>query len=232
MTKKCYMCEKDATSEEHAPPKCLFPDEKDLPNGLNLRKDLIKVPSCESHNSAKSHDDEFLLYILCMNIATNSVALRQFFTKLRRSYKRRPALLHALSDGAPAVIAVNGKGTAFNTALIQADTARINGCFEKIGRAIYFYEKKEKFSGDFRFLYDWIIPKEPNFTVLVKTNNQETRAIDHVKEHFEKLDHKGSNPSVFKYRLEEPDEHGLIALHMQFYEGCNVYLALIPERNR
>ena len=112
------MCEKDATSEEHAPPKCLFPDEKDLPNGLNLRKDLIKVPSCESHNSAKSHDDEFLLYILCMNIATNSVALRQFFTKIRRSYKRRPALLHALSDGGEHLLGRLRTGAALETRVV------------------------------------------------------------------------------------------------------------------
>ena len=33
--KKCYMCEKLATSVEHIPPQCLFPEQKDLPDGID-----------------------------------------------------------------------------------------------------------------------------------------------------------------------------------------------------
>ena len=43
----CYMCEKESTSSEHVPPKCLFPEKKDLPDGVDLRKSLITVPSCD-----------------------------------------------------------------------------------------------------------------------------------------------------------------------------------------
>ena len=137
--------------------------------------------------------------------------------------------MHAIAADRSEVIAVNFRGVAFKTALINADTKRINECFEKIGRAIFFHERKEKFVGDFRFLYDWVIPKKSDFVVTVKINDQEIRVLDHVKEYFRNLEHKGSNPSVFRYRLEEPDENGFFALHMQFYEGCNVYLALIPK---
>lgn len=63
----CYMCEATATSVEHVPPRCLFPEQKDLPSGVNLRKQLITVPSCEAHNTSKSKDDEYLLYALLMN---------------------------------------------------------------------------------------------------------------------------------------------------------------------
>lgn len=34
----CYMCDAPATSEEHVPPKCLFPERKDLPQGMDLRR--------------------------------------------------------------------------------------------------------------------------------------------------------------------------------------------------
>lgn len=49
----CYMCEKPATSVEHIPPKCLFPEQKDLPGGADLRKQLLTVPACDEHNLKK-----------------------------------------------------------------------------------------------------------------------------------------------------------------------------------
>ena len=58
----CYMCSAPKTSVEHVPPKGLFPKSKDLPAGMNLRKQLITVPACDLHNTEKSHDDEYLMY--------------------------------------------------------------------------------------------------------------------------------------------------------------------------
>lgn len=48
MTETCYMCEAAPTSREHVPPKCLFPESKDV-NGQNFRENLITVPSCDIH---------------------------------------------------------------------------------------------------------------------------------------------------------------------------------------
>ena len=62
MPATCYMCTSAATSVEHVPPRCLFPEQKDLPIGVDLRKQLITVPSCDIHNSRKSKDDEYLFY--------------------------------------------------------------------------------------------------------------------------------------------------------------------------
>ena len=41
----CYMCAAPKASVEHVPPKGLFPEIKDLPAGVNLRKELITVPA-------------------------------------------------------------------------------------------------------------------------------------------------------------------------------------------
>ena len=69
----CYMCEAVATTDEHAPPRCLFPETKDLiDKSLDLRKELITVPACKEHNTAKSTDDEYLLNILSLNITSGS----------------------------------------------------------------------------------------------------------------------------------------------------------------
>ena len=35
----CYMCDEIATSDEHVPPKCIFPEVKDL--GIDYRKGRV-----------------------------------------------------------------------------------------------------------------------------------------------------------------------------------------------
>lgn len=37
---KCYMCDAEGNTKEHVPPKCIFPETKDIPNGGNYKKNL------------------------------------------------------------------------------------------------------------------------------------------------------------------------------------------------
>jgi len=84
----CYKCNDIATSREHVPPICLFPEAKDV-SGLNFRKDLITVPSCDKHNSKKSHDDEFLMVSIAGIVGNNLVGYLQFQTKVSRAIRRK-----------------------------------------------------------------------------------------------------------------------------------------------
>lgn len=45
--KNCYWCANEATSMEHVPPRCLFPEDKDVKHVYNkaFREHLITVPS-------------------------------------------------------------------------------------------------------------------------------------------------------------------------------------------
>jgi hypothetical protein len=91
----CYACNNIATSREHVPPKCLFPTEL----GINLRKALITVPSCEVHNGKKSDDDEFLLASLAGIIGCNDIGLLHKLTKVDRANKRSGGrLLNKVAD--------------------------------------------------------------------------------------------------------------------------------------
>lgn len=98
MPSSCYMCDKSPTSVEHVPPRCLFPEQKDLPDGIDLRKQLITVPSCDEHNTKTSKDDEYLLYVLLMNIANNQSAEQHFDTKVIRAIGRNPSVMALLSN--------------------------------------------------------------------------------------------------------------------------------------
>lgn len=74
--RSCYFCNLPGTTDEHVPPRAIFPAQKDFP-GENHRLDLITVPSCTEHNSGKSDDDEFLLVSLAGIIGNNSIGYRQ-----------------------------------------------------------------------------------------------------------------------------------------------------------
>jgi len=58
--KICYFCGKPATSKEHAPALCFFPDSK--------RNNLTKVDSCYDHNEKTSLDDEYVRNIILKSI--------------------------------------------------------------------------------------------------------------------------------------------------------------------
>ena len=55
-----------ALSEEHVPPKAIFPEPKDS-GGVDYRQNFITVPSCDEHNLAKTLNDEYLLVLLRIN---------------------------------------------------------------------------------------------------------------------------------------------------------------------
>jgi hypothetical protein len=83
----CYMCGQPATSREHIPPACLFPEEKDIKTSI-FRNNLITVPSCNEHNSKKSKDDEFLMGCMAGIVGNNVIGFFHAHTKVKRAIER------------------------------------------------------------------------------------------------------------------------------------------------
>ena len=81
------MCTAEATTKEHVPPLCLFPEQKDM-QGRDFRINLTKVPSCEEHNNNFSKDDEFLMVSIAGIIGNNSIGYQHKFGKVNRAIKR------------------------------------------------------------------------------------------------------------------------------------------------
>jgi hypothetical protein len=61
------MCDQLAPTDDHIPPKCFFPEEKDIPKGKNYRDNLITVPACKEHNLKTSKDDEYIWAIVAFH---------------------------------------------------------------------------------------------------------------------------------------------------------------------
>ena len=137
MSDICYYCGKVASSDEHVPPKTIFPKSKDSADNRDYRKNLITVRSCEEHNSAKSRDDEYLLYILAMCLPSNALAKHHFLTKIQRAINRRPALLQRLLIDYREVTIHDSENDAwYRTIAIQPDERRLINIFSHIAKAI------------------------------------------------------------------------------------------------
>jgi hypothetical protein len=223
-SRTCYMCEKAATSKEHVPPQCFFPEAKDLPAGVNLRKNLITVPSCDEHNTNKSKDDEYLLFYLLLNIANNDTAFSHFASKITRAMNLNPKTFESFTRTKVPVIAVdNESGEASHTYMIKLDIPRILSSLEQIARALYFKRYKHKFDGNCTILYDFALYHD--HADAAKMNDFLQTALQKMKDYFDKMEHAGDNPEVFKYVLEEVDKGHVLG--MRFYGGSNVFVAFV-----
>src|ERR1700733_6530786 len=111
--KNCYYCGRPATSREHVPPECIFPEKKDS-SGKDYRKNLITVPSCDEHNLHKSKDDEFLMANVTPVVGNNGAGFVQTRTKLRRAFDRsNQHLLKIVIPNAKDAVWVAPNGTKF-----------------------------------------------------------------------------------------------------------------------
>lgn len=218
------MCDSEATSREHVPPQCLFPESKDV-KGLNFRKELITVPSCELHNSKKSHDDEFLMLAIAGVVGNNELGFMQTVSKVNRALRRKSSdfLSKAILRNLKATTIKTVEGYEFPVLFGNPDHSRLVGCFEQIIRGLYYHEHQKRFFGEVSILLGFIHD--------TKKDNQ--TFLEFIRKRFEledlRLEVKGSNPDVFTYQFCAPDINGLIGFKLIFYGGTEVYGAMMPE---
>lgn len=226
MTDYCYICGALASSREHVPPQCIFPEGKDA--GIDLRRNLVTVPSCEIHNQHKSHDDEYLLFALTMSITNNKTAMTQMQKKIVRSITRNPRRFHEFAKDPRRVFAVESGGPAIDTLMVRIDTKRFMTSLDWIARGLYRHHFSTRFIGKCSLLTDFILYAEtPN---AVRNNDLQYAATQYVRPHFDALVQEGENPDVFQYCFDKPDQNGLIAMRMTFFRGSRIYVTYHPEK--
>lgn len=217
------MCDAAATSVEHVPPRCLFPAQKDLPNGKDLRKKLITVPSCDIHNTYKSKDDEYLLYVLSMNIPNNPTASDHFSTKVLRAIQRRPSVIKMFTQKQlPVKVEDTLTGEIHETLAFQVDRRRLEYALGMIGRALYFHH----------FSTSWIgsVSAYPNFLLaLTESNSHELnepveKMAALAEEFFLNEPRYGENHDVFCYQVAGGQPPVETIMLLRFYEGSRVTL--------
>ncbi|MCT4599136.1 MAG: hypothetical protein N4A50_14810, partial [Vallitalea sp.] len=155
----CYWCGELATSREHVPPKCLFPENKDVKDiySQSFRNNLITVPSCDKHNMKKSHDDEYLMACLSGRVGNNGVAYIHNATKVKRARIRNPKIIKVDKGDI-----LHVKGQQFPVQLITIDNYRLMHSFEAIARGLYFYQYHKRFLGECTFVSHIFINADNN----------------------------------------------------------------------
>lgn len=216
----CYACDSPATGREHVPPKCLFPTELNK----NYRKNLVTVPSCDTHNTSKSDDDEFLLASLAGIIGCNNVGLAHKFTKVNRAIRRTrgKVLEKALKEQSVEWYQMD-TGEVFDVTWGKPDIERLSRCFSLIGKGLYYNAYGERFKGNVNCEIAYISINDGGrmgFRQFV---------VDEMNTELSKSQIKGDNPAVFQWSLGPLDASGACCGKMIFYGNLEVYLGFIPE---
>ena len=212
----CYRCGGKATSKEHVPPQCFFPEGKDI--GFDLfRLNLITVPSCYKHNGKKSKDDEFLLAAIAGVVGNNPIGFFHNRTKVKRIFDLNgPNFIHTITRN-PKDHIWQSEGINYPVTLGNPHYSRMEECFENIAYGLYYHEFKEVFEGEIlKFLMFLRYPNE--------FMEKKKAVIKKRWEYEPKKKVKGSNPEVFKYQFGEKDEWGFITMKMTFYEGTDIFI--------
>lgn len=216
----CYACDSSSTSREHVPPKCLFPTEL----GVNLRKNLITVPSCEKHNGEKSDDDEFLLASLAGIIGCNNIGMLHKFTKVDRAISRSGGrLLKKVLKTQEIKSHKLANGDSVDIAWGKPDLIRLHNSFALIGKGLYFHELGKRFNG-----------KVICEIVYVPINDRGRAgyrefAVEQMQKELSGTSVKGENPDVFQWGIGPKDPSGACCGRIVFYGNLVIYLAFIPE---
>ncbi|MGD6803838.1 hypothetical protein [Rossellomorea aquimaris] len=218
LEKKCYWCENEAVSMEHVPPRCLFPEDKDVKHIFNktYREHLITVPSCDEHNLKKSNLDEYLMVTLAGKVGNNSLAYVQTITKIERSRKRNSKLLDIENSE---IIKIDEK--EFPVLWVNVDTQKLDYSFKSIARGLYYHENNNSFKGELTTVSKLFNhPDDPNGTEF---NIRASKMIEDERIHWN-TEVKGVNKEVFTYQFSPIDDFKTQTLALNFFEGIDVYI--------
>ena len=222
MTDTCYFCGSAATSTEHVPPACLFPEKKDLDDGVDYRKNLITVPSCDEHNSQKSKDDEYIQLILVNGYFNNKAGQDHFNSKIVRAMSRRPALLAALyADADP--VTVDGAPTV----AVTIDRERFNRALERIVQGLCVKFFGERWPKEFEIHTPVLLAMdEPDAD---KVNSLVTGLSKSIIGCLDDVAKQGENQDIFWCQLLIDKAKDRLLCRMVFYGAFDVFAVSDPR---
>ncbi len=216
----CYWCGKTATSREHVPPKCLFPEGKDVKEIYDqpFRNHLITVPSCDEHNLEKSHEDEYLMACLSGRVGNNGIAYVHNATKVKRARTRNPNIFKVDKEDILII-----KERKFPIQWIAVDNIKLMYSFESIARGLYFHEQRKNFDGECKIVSRIFI--HPDAQKWSDFNIRATELIEKEQPHWG-TEIKGNNTDIFTYQFSPIDGFKCQTLSLIFYKATKVYAIL------
>ena len=215
------MCDEEATSVEHVPPKCLFPVKSEV--GCDYRKNLITVPSCDIHNGKKSRDDEFFLVSIAGIVGNNSIGYQHYKGKVQRALKRSSYKLLEKVFLKKKVFKLERENRFFEFILGTPDYDRLLKCCEHMAFGVYRHHFDASFRGVVKPYLGFLHTTEKNPKAF-----QELITFKTEKE-LREVEKCGENSEIFYYQFTEPDQFGAFLVRLCFYENVNIYVSFLPE---
>jgi hypothetical protein len=216
----CYACESPKTSMEHAPPKCFFPEETDEKGTHLFRRDLIKVPSCNRHNTETSSDDVYALWHLAALDGVNDCGRMVRENLLQRMaardwQERGGALMHRLWNEVYEID--QGRPIA------KVDSQRMLRFLRQCAQAVFFFHTFKKL----------ILPLR---VTNLGNDFRDFERVEGLRKRQDFFDSEmggaglnGSNPDVFHYSISEKSEQGIILIRLVFYGNLKHWIYHRPD---
>ncbi len=229
MGKTCYWCGAPATSREHVPPKCIFPESKDTLIQNDYRKNLITVPSCDLHNSAKSADDEYLLHVLSLSVTNNSHGQQQALSKVVRTFAKYPSIAQDVFHEKKEVNLINShNGNVEQTLAINLDDGRFDSIVEHMARAIYFSAYGKSWVGIVSNFAEFVIATESQNAI--ENNERNERRRQEAELLFAGAEKIGANPDIFYYQIMNIENgKAKVLIRFTFYGGTRISACMLTQ---
>lgn len=176
----CVYCgEAHASTNDHVPPKCLFP--KPRPSNL------VTVPACEACNRRASLDEEYFLAALMLTDAGISSAGQKLWKTLRRTYDHANGLRARIASAiSPAPVFSRGGIFLGNRLTVRHEDERFRSVVTKIVKGLYWLEYGERMPDMSVIHYRFLIAGEEKAVAR--------KYLPHTKVP------KHSWPGIFEYR--------------------------------
>jgi len=207
---ECYRCGEEATSREHVPAKCFFPNDN------TFKMNLITVNSCSTHNEDTSLDDEYIRNIIVMKLGNNSLAFKIFEEKVIKSFEESLGLFKSTTGKSKEVQTVEGLSKAF-----EIDRQRFDDTMKKIVYGLYYKEYGFPWESDLIIMTQDLVTEE-------MSSDQFGDLLEFAESNIPKIKSKGENPEIFNYNIyENTSDVKNPIVRLKFYEGFRVWVTPI-----
>ena len=202
----CYMCEENATTREHVPPRAFFPD--------GFRTNLWTVPSCVTHNLGNSRDVEYTRNVIVSHRNVRGTAQQLAQSASFRSFEHSSALFFQTFERAELVI-LDGE----ETAVFPFDLQRFKQVMVAIASALFYRVGGRPYKGQWKVFSPTL--HGANDLVGIPDNWQQFRDLLRAIPFELKA---APEPSVFRYGVHNFDDGEHFAYLFEFYGGFHSYV--------
>lgn len=223
----CYACDEPFVSRDHVPPQVFYPEKKDI--GIDLRSNLITVPSCKRHNEHASVSDELAAYAIVVSMTNNRIAMNQFSTKVMRALKRSQHIQDLYFDSLRWMAIGTRRRPAFSINRTTPDSpvyefaCHFDRTMEKIARGLYFHIFKRRLEHDAPLnIHSPHLFSEVSPTEVMALNSQTTQRMLRYQWQPVKVPHRDVFECVY---WTHPRFLNQIIFWFRFYQGFQVWVS-------